>query len=187
MSDLTNQQLSLLAVIAAAVALIALVAVVLLALRLSRTNKQFKVVRGDGSDQALVATLASWSETLDGYRHRLDAMGTDLKREISTRRLSVQRFFVVRYDAFEEMGGRLSFSAALLDEHGDGLVITSINGRTESRTYSKPIRNLGSEHNLSEEEREAISSAMAGASRGPAERKKSSVAPQGADDRSQAG
>ena len=41
----------------------------------------------------------------------------------------------MRYDAFGDMGGRLSFSVALLDDAGDGLVLTSINGRTETRTY----------------------------------------------------
>jgi hypothetical protein len=69
---------------------------------------------------------------------------------------------MVRYDAFEDMGGRLSFSAALLDDHGNGVVITSINGRTETRTYAKPIVNLKSEHNLSDEERAAIEGAVAG-------------------------
>lgn len=185
MSDFTNHQLTLLIVAVAAVALIAFIVAVFLAFRLRRMNRQYKVVRGDGAERDLVATMSAWGEQLDGYGQRLDSLGTDLKREIASRRLSVQRFQVVRYDAFEEMGGRLSFSAALLDDHGDGLVITSINGRTESRTYSKPIRNLASEHNLSEEERDAISKAMAGTGRGPTDRKR--VAPQGADDRSTAG
>jgi hypothetical protein len=61
----------------------------------------------------------------------------------------------------------LSFSAALLDDHGDGLVITSINGRTETRTYAKPIANLRSEHNLSDEERAAIAGAAGSQGRSP--------------------
>lgn len=185
MPDLTNEQLTLLTAVVAAVALIAFIVAVYLAFRLRKMNRQYKVVRGDGSERDLVATLSAWGGQLDGYGQKLDSLGTDLKREIASRRLGVQRFHVVRYDAFEEMGGRLSFSAALLDDHGDGLVITSINGRTESRTYSKPIRNLSSEHNLSEEEREAISKAMAGAGRGPD--RKRPAPPQPADDRSKAG
>ena len=47
---------------------------------------------------------------------------------------------VVRYDAFGDMGGRMSFTAALLDDSGDGLVITSINGRTEARCYAKGVK-----------------------------------------------
>ena len=52
---------------------------------------------------------------------------------------------VVRYDAFGDMGGRMSFSAALLDDAGDGLVLTSINGRTETRTYAKGVKGGASE------------------------------------------
>jgi hypothetical protein len=66
----------------------------------------------------------------------------------------------VRYDAFEDMGGQMSFSAALLDDFGNGVVVTAINGRTEARTYAKVVENGGSGHNLSPEEQEAISGAM---------------------------
>jgi hypothetical protein len=74
---------------------------------------------------------------------------------------AVQRIGLVRYDAFEDMGGRLSFSAALLNAAGDGMVITSINGRSDTRCYAKPVAGAGSAHNLSDEEAEAIRLAMA--------------------------
>ena len=53
-------------------------------------------------------------------------------------------------------GRRLSFSAALLDDSGDGLVLTSINGRSETRTYAKALVGLQSDHTLSPEEQQAI-------------------------------
>ncbi len=73
---------------------------------------------------------------------------------------SVRNVGVVRFDAFEDMGGRLSFSAALLDGRGDGVVITSINGRQESRSYAKPVAHGESVHNLSDEEQQAIREAL---------------------------
>jgi hypothetical protein len=54
------------------------------------------------------------------------------------------------------MGGRLSFTAALLDDSGDGLVLTSINGRSETRTYAKGVKAGESDHSLSPEELQAI-------------------------------
>ncbi len=66
---------------------------------------------------------------------------------------------LVRYDAFPEMGGQLSFSTALLDDAGNGLVLSSITGRADSRVYAKPVNNRESEHNLSKEEEEAIDQA----------------------------
>jgi hypothetical protein len=71
-------------------------------------------------------------------------------------RHTVSRTAMVRYDAFDDMGGHLSFSAALLDERGDGLIVTAINGRTDTRVYAKPIERGDSRHNLSDEERTAI-------------------------------
>jgi Protein of unknown function (DUF4446) len=73
---------------------------------------------------------------------------------------AIQHVGVVRFDAFEDMGGRLSFSAAVLNAHGDGLVITSINGRQDTRCYAKQVRAGTSIHNLSGEEEQAIRDAM---------------------------
>jgi Protein of unknown function (DUF4446) len=67
---------------------------------------------------------------------------------------------VVRYDAFQDMGGRMSFSAALLDDAGDGIVLTAINGRSETRSYAKGVSAGTSEHTLSPEESQAIEAAL---------------------------
>ncbi|MBK5092958.1 MAG: DUF4446 family protein [Actinobacteria bacterium] len=73
---------------------------------------------------------------------------------------AVQHAGVVRYDAFRDLGGLLSFSIALLDDRGNGLVVSSIYGRSESRTYAKPIIERDSSYLLSPEEKEAIRLAM---------------------------
>jgi hypothetical protein len=80
---------------------------------------------------------------------------------------AVQRVALIRYDAFEDVGGRLSFSCALLDERGDGVVMTSINGRQDTRVYAKPVYHGTSDHNLSEEEVEAIREALGGSNTAP--------------------
>jgi len=73
---------------------------------------------------------------------------------------AVRRVGLIRYDAFEDVGGRLSFSCALLDERGNGVVVTSINGRQDTRVYAKPIAEGKSAYNLSVEEEEAIRQAL---------------------------
>lgn len=75
----------------------------------------------------------------------------------------ISRVHTVRYDAFDDMGGHLSFSTALLDEHGDGLILTAINGRNEARIYAKPVR-AGDSRSVSDEEARAIRQALAGGS-----------------------
>ena len=69
---------------------------------------------------------------------------------------------IVRYDALQEMSGQLSFSLALLNAQGDGVVLSSINGRAETRTYAKPVRAGKGVQELSPEEAQAVHSARLG-------------------------
>ena len=72
---------------------------------------------------------------------------------------ALRHLAVVRYDAFGDMGGHLSWSLALLDDGGDGVVLTSIHGRSEARTYAKSIVGWTCQQQLSPEEDEAVSHA----------------------------
>lgn len=67
---------------------------------------------------------------------------------------------MVRYDAFSDLSGRMSFSLALLDDGGDGVTISAIAGRSDTRVYAKSIVAGAGEHELSPEERQAVSSAL---------------------------
>jgi hypothetical protein len=69
---------------------------------------------------------------------------------------------IVRYDALNEMSGQLSFSVALLNATGDGVVISSINGRSETRTYAKVVLGGSGTQELSPEEEQAVRSARLG-------------------------
>ncbi|TNM42005.1 DUF4446 family protein [Nocardioides albidus] len=93
----------------------------------------------------------------------LPADAAGLRREVAALRAEVvgalRHLAVVRYDAFDEMGGRLSWSLALLDDAGDGVVLTSIRGRNEARTYAKSVAGWSGEQELSPEEAEAVAHA----------------------------
>jgi hypothetical protein len=69
---------------------------------------------------------------------------------------------IVRYDALNEMSGQFSFSLAVLNALGDGIVLSSINGRGQARTYVKPVRAGKGEQELSPEEAQAVHSARLG-------------------------
>ncbi|MDQ4024966.1 MAG: DUF4446 family protein [Actinomycetota bacterium] len=166
MPDLTRDELTLALAILAGVVFFGILLLLVLALRLKKVRREYVLLRGDGEEKDIIAAVARALRRVDAIDKRVDGVVTSLQENAATGRYALQRFGIVRYDAFEEMGGRLSFSAALLDDHGDGVLITSINGRTETRTYAKAVKQLTSEHNLSEEEREAIAAAMAGYGRG---------------------
>jgi hypothetical protein len=82
---------------------------------------------------------------------------------------------IVRYDALQEMSGQLSFSLALLNSEGDGIVLSSINGRAETRTYAKSVVGGQGTQELSPEEEEAIRLARLG--QGPAEQARVTAKP----------
>lgn len=166
MPDLTLEQLTLALVVVGGAALLALLLALIQTMRLTRLRRDYALLRGEHGEQDILAAVGRSMRHVESLDGRLDSIVSEQQRQAAVGRFALQKFHVVRYDAFEDMGGRLSFSAALLDDHGDGLVITSINGRTETRTYAKPVKNLASEFNLSEEEREAIAGAVARYGRG---------------------
>jgi hypothetical protein len=88
---------------------------------------------------------------------------TGLRQEVAALRMeagdALRHLAVVRYDAFGDMGGHLSWSLALLDDSGNGVVLTSIHGRSEARTYAKSIASWTCEQQLSPEEEDAITHA----------------------------
>jgi hypothetical protein len=143
---------------------------VLVALGLAVLGVLFALVGGGrGPSQAsdpirLDDTLRRILEGQAGQIQRLEKAvralhGTD-KRQEALIRSAVRHVGLLRYDAFEDVGGRLSFSCALLDDHGNGVVITSINGRQETRVYAKSMTRGNSSYNLSTEEQEAIRQAL---------------------------
>ena len=92
--------------------------------------------------------------TTDQASAQIDALRTDAAT-------ALRHVAVVRYDAFGDMGGHLSWSLALLDDGGDGVVLTSIHGRSDSRTYAKNVAAWSASQQLSPEETEAIGFARA--------------------------
>ena len=89
-------------------------------------------------------------------RSELRKLGKELEVTRGELRETLKHLAVVRYDAFGDTGGKLSWSMALLDDKGDGVVLTSINSRADARTYAKEVRAFASEAKLSPEEDEAI-------------------------------
>jgi Protein of unknown function (DUF4446) len=114
-------------------------------------------------DETLRGILQGQSQQIQRLERAIRALhATDKKQQVEIEG-AVRRVALLRYDAFEDVGGRLSFSCAMLDEQGNGVVLTSINGRQETRVYAKPVTAGTSSHNLSLEEEEAIRRALGGA------------------------
>ena len=68
----------------------------------------------------------------------------------------VQTVKLERYDAFDAMGGKMSYSLLLSDENKNGVILTSVYGRDESRCYAKDLKAGKSEYTLADEEKELL-------------------------------
>ncbi len=152
----SDKTLSLLVLLALALGVLALVVSALGQGR--RRTEPAGPIHLDDALRGILEGHAKGIQRLEAAVRALDATDKGQQRLIDG---AVRHVGLVRYDAFEDVGGRLSFSCALLDDHGTGVVVTSINGRQDTRVYAKPIVNATSTYNLSTEEDEAIQQALA--------------------------
>jgi hypothetical protein len=152
---LSQDTLSIIAITAAVVAAISLALVLVLG---GRVRRMRRALRGRpqpqrGQHAARPEEPELFALEMAGLREETMALQDAVAR-------AVQRVGLVRFDAFEDLGGMLSFAVAMLDKEGSGVVLSSINGRNETRIYAKPIEHGASRINLSGEEEEAIRRAL---------------------------
>ena len=167
MADLNRLLLDNLAIalgLLALLVLILLLAVLLLGARVGRATRAYgEVVRdpehGGRSLHDLLAGNASAIERASERMAEMEAMHGLI--DARTRR-SLQHIGMVRFNPFEDTGSDQSFAIALLDDRRDGVVISSLHGRSNTRVFAKPVADGGSPHNLSDEEAEAIRIAVEG-------------------------
>ncbi len=175
------------AVSALVLAYVALVAAYLALRTLARLRRAASVLGkgGDGRESIIeaaerhIALTAAVAEQLDSLRADLDAVQADTVTDVLaghttiTRNLAriesrveadtaraLRNVALVRYDAFDDMAGRMSFSLALLDDRGDGVTLTAIAGRSDTRVYAKGVHAGAGEHELSPEEVRAVGAAL---------------------------
>jgi len=94
-------------------------------------------------------------QTIESCKQRLNLIELKLKA-------SVDRAELLRFRAFEDVGSDLSFALALLNQEGNGVVLSSIHNREEARIYAKPVIRGQSDYSLSDEEKKVISKAIIG-------------------------
>ncbi len=102
--------------------------------------------------------VSSSLSDLQSFRKNLEDYLSQVEKRLKK---SVQSVHTVRFNPYKGVGegGNQSFATAILNEHGDGVVISSLHSRDHIRVFSKPLKNLASEFELSGEEREAIEQA----------------------------
>ena len=155
--------------LAIACAILAALLIVLLAIlvtqsfRLRGTVRRYEALLGGGQEGgSLRDLLERHVGRVTDVSGRLDDVNR-LQATLEERtRSSLRHIGMVRFNPFEDTGSDQSFAIALLDDARDGIVISSLHGRSNTRIYAKPVEGASSTHALSEEESRAIRIAVEG-------------------------
>lgn len=121
-----------------------------------RYRKMMTGVDGANLEHMLIGHIDEVKQVVEENR-RIDA---ENQRISALLQRAITRVGVVRFRAFDDMGSDLSYAVALLDAENNGVILSSIFGREDSRSYVKPIQAGQSSYTLTEEEQQALHQAM---------------------------
>ena len=126
-------------------------------IKLSRTYDKF--IRGRDAESLEDVIMKRFDEIDMLIKHDKD-QDVKLKNIIANLQITIQKVGIVKYDAFNEMGGKLSFALAMLDKNNNGYVINAMHSREGCYTYIKEIVKGESYIPLGTEEKEALEKAI---------------------------
>ena len=124
-------------------------------------RRRLRRVLPQGESGGIDEILDRQLKSVESLSERVDALNK-LHHELEhlTQR-TLQKVAVIRYNPFSDTGGDQSFAIALLDSLGNGVVVSSLHSRTDTRVFAKPVQSGRSKFQLSDEEQDAIRKALA--------------------------
>lgn len=127
--------------------------------RLRRVERRHQNLFSGEEDPSLAAAMERLIDRLSKINARTERLVVRMEQADRTLTRCVQGVGFMRYSAFEDTGGDQSFSVAMVDGHGDGVVVSALYGRDRTRVYAKPVENWTSSRTLATEEEHALSEA----------------------------
>lgn len=125
--------------------------------RLTRTLGMLLTGRGGADLELTLREFLSQLDTATEQIKRLDGRALQLETKMP---FTIQHVGIVRFNPFVDRGGDQSFVVALLDDRSDGVVVSSLHSRNDSKLFAKPIVGGNSTYPLTDEEKEAIKRAF---------------------------
>ncbi len=144
----------------AALVIILLIISIVCAVRLRRLEKRYRIFMEGNTAKSLEDTLIKRLDQVDGLIAANRKNQQNIKKLFENNQFIFQKVGLVKYDAFNEMGGKLSFSVALLNEKDDGFIINAMHTREGCYTYIKEIIAGNSIIVLSDDEKKALDQAL---------------------------
>ena len=144
----------------AAVVLIIFILMIVNIVQMRKLKKGYKAFMSGKGAKNLEDTLIERLNQVDELVESNEKNEGSIKEIIQNMQLTYQKMGLIKYDAFHEMGGKLSFSLAMLDQRDNGFIINAMHTREGCYTYIKEIVDGNSIIVLSEEEQKALNRAM---------------------------
>lgn len=127
----------------------------------AQLRRRLRRVLPEGESSGIDEILDRQLKRIDSLTERIDALNK-LHHELENlSQRTIQKVAVIRYNPFSDTGGDQSFAIALLDSLGNGVVLSSLHSRTDTRVFAKAVQNGRSKYQLSDEEQDAIKKALA--------------------------
>ena len=143
----------------AAVCIILFILVIVNMVQTSKLKKKYAAFMSGKNAKSLEETLITRLDQVDKLLSANQKNEKNIEKLFADMKFTFQKIGLVKYDAFNEMGGKLSFSLALLNESDCGFVLNAVHSREGCYTYVKEIIDGNSIITLAEEEQEALSMA----------------------------
>ena len=140
----------------AALVVVLLIVVIVQSAKTSKLRKRYEAFMTGKDMISLEDALRDQVETTGELKKNVENNTRDIMTIVGKMKHSFQKVGVVKYDAFNEMGGKLSFSLALLDERDDGIILNAMHSREGCYTYIKEIVKGNAYIVLAEEEARAL-------------------------------
>lgn len=148
-----------------AVLLILLILLIVLLAKYSKLKKRYDKFMQGKNASSLEEDMHGVFEDMKMLKNNADKNRKDIRILYKNMERTFQKLGIVKYDAFNQMGGQLSFSLALLDENNDGFIINSVHSSEGCYSYTKEIKGGTSPISLGAEEEQALNIAMGRAAR----------------------
>jgi hypothetical protein len=162
MINFTQEQLILAAAIAiAVVCVVSIILLITVLCKLKKLRRRIDSLTRGKDAETMEDSILNFFERIECLEDAERKMHKDIRDIKENLKITYQKTGLVKYDAFREMSGALSYSLALLDKENNGVLITSMYSREGCYTYAKDVVNGESKINLSDEEAEALKQAVA--------------------------
>lgn len=157
---LGNIDIGIVLIVMAVIMLIVLILLIINICSTSKLKKRYQKFMQGKNAKSLENEIIALFEDNKFIKASTDKNKKDIRTLFKNMESTFQKIGIIKYDAFNQMGGKLSFSLALLDENNNGFILNSVHSTEGCYSYTKQIKNGQSSISLGEEEKQALDMAI---------------------------